>query len=92
MAGECITETLFAPGLTQEDQCAMAMANCEAASMLDFYKLYFCYLQANDFIFYPIGVSTPDKQSKSQLPNLLLFFILADHSCSGFLPAQLHRR
>jgi len=56
----------------------MAMANCEAASMLDFYKLYFCYLQANDFIFYPIGLIT-----------LAVAFFLLSFTADEFLSPSL---
>ena len=33
----------------------MAMEHCEAASLVNFYSLYFCTLGGSDFLFYPIG-------------------------------------
>ena len=57
--GECTTEALFAEGLSSEDQCAMAMENCEAASAFNFYRFYFCTLSGSDLAFYPAGVSRP---------------------------------
>jgi len=40
----CTTRALFAPNITTAEQCIIALEHCEAASMLNFYKLYFCTL------------------------------------------------
>jgi len=45
---ECTTEALFAAGLSTEERCLLALANCNAASAFNFYKLYFCTLEASD--------------------------------------------
>ena len=58
-AGECTSEVLFAPGISQVEQCRLALANCDAAGMMNFYKLYFCTMETSNVSFYPIGVSTP---------------------------------
>ena len=34
----------------------MAMEHCESASLINFYKLYFCTLASSDILFYPIAI------------------------------------
>ena len=56
----CSREVLFAPlseTFTAEQRCSIALEHCEAESIFNFYKMYFCFLQTNNWLFYPIGVS-----------------------------------
>ena len=54
----CSSEALFTAGLTTDEQCTMAMEHCESASLINFYKLYFCTLATSDLLFYPIAFFT----------------------------------
>ena len=40
----CTTRALFAPDISTAEQCIIVLEHCEAASMFNFYKLYFCTL------------------------------------------------
>ena len=58
--GMCSAEVLLAPltaTFTAEDRCRLALEHCEAESIVDFYRMYFCTMQANNWLFYPVGVS-----------------------------------
>ena len=53
-------DTLLAPltdTFTVEDRCRLALEHCEAESIVNFYRMYFCTMQANNWLFYPVGVS-----------------------------------
>ena len=56
----CSAEVLLAPltdAFTAEDRCRLALEHCEAESIVNFYRMYFCTMQANNWLFYPAGVS-----------------------------------
>ena len=76
----------------------MALANCDAAGMMNFYKLYFCTMETS-WSFYPIGVSEVFPSTLLELPQILLtkitflWFSITDSGSSySLLPAKLHCR
>ena len=50
---------------TTQDRCNMALEHCEGESIFNFYRLYFCTLQTNNLIFYPLGVSYSSQKVNS---------------------------
>ena len=54
----CSVKHLFADHLTSDQRCELALQNCEATSLINFYQVYFCWLDSIDAVWYPFGVST----------------------------------
>ena len=82
----CSAEFLFAPltdTFTAEDRCNLALEHCEAESIFNFYKMYFCTMQTNNWLFYPIGVSIADSQ-----PNLAS--VAVSDPGTGLLRSEFH--
>ena len=53
----CSAETLFQDNLTSAERCTLVTEHCETSSLIDFQNFYFCHLDGNDVLFYPVGVS-----------------------------------
>ena len=56
----CSLDILLAPlteTFTAQDRCEMALEHCEAESIFNFYKMYFCTMGASNWLFFPVAVS-----------------------------------
>ena len=42
---------------THEDRCQIATLNCETAGLINFFKLYYCTLHSNLYVYLPLSVS-----------------------------------
>jgi sodium/potassium/calcium exchanger 6 len=65
--------------LTQQDKCSVATTYCHTSGLIDFFKLYYCTLAGNLYLYLPISVS--HKNSYNRVKQVLIlslaFFYLS---------------
>ena len=79
-ADQCSYEVLLSKNLSQDERCELALEHCEAMSLINFYKIYFCTFSASNAVFYPFGIMA-----------ILVAFCLLSFTADEFLSPSLQQ-